>query len=81
MELQIHAGELSRSDQLILKGGFKMDRFLELNFHNAKDEVVQFGNIIMELDPMGDKMEGKMHGYGPVSKRIMTSNIYLTKEA
>ena len=73
------AGELSRKDQIVSKGGFKMDRFLELNFHNTKDEIVQFGNLILELDPLGDKLEGKIHGYGPLSKRILSGNVYLTK--
>lgn len=77
--LRISAGEMSREDHLIVKGGFKMDRFLELNFHNANDEIVQFGNLIVELSGMGDRMEGHLHGYGPVSKRVMGSKIILTK--
>jgi len=73
------AGEFKRKDRMKFTGGFKMDRFLELNFQNANDEVVQFGNMIMELDPMGDKMEGKIHGFGPLSRKVLSGNVYLNK--
>ena len=66
------AGDYERMDLMKFRGGFKMDRFLELDFQNARDEVVQFGNLILELDPLGDKMEGKMQGYGPSSKKILS---------
>lgn len=77
--IEMTVGESSHTTALKLKGGFKLDRFLELNCVNENEEIVQFGNLVLELDPYGNKMYGRIQGYGPISRKIVSSELDLEK--
>ena len=68
---------LNRIDKAKIKGGFIKEEFLEIFFQNSDPKVVQFGNILLELDPLGKRLSGKLQGFGPTRKGIVTGNVNL----
>lgn len=69
----------SYQEEIQLKGGFKQDRFLVLDYTNRKAEKTHFGHYILELSPDGDSLNGKLVAYGNKSKAVIGANIFLTK--
>ena len=71
---------INRTDKWFCKGGFKSERFLEITFQNRDDKIIQFGSLLMELDPLGKNLSGRVQGFGPVSGRIISGLVELTTE-
>jgi hypothetical protein len=65
------------SQKLNLKGSFRNDRFLILNYDNL--QVVQFGTMILELKSTNDKLVGNLVGFGYLSESIITGELSFQK--
>ncbi|NOQ27411.1 MAG: hypothetical protein GQ564_18770 [Bacteroidales bacterium] len=63
-----------------IKGGFKMARFLVLDFENEKNEIVQFGKMIMEFSAKADKLTGMFISYGAETEDVIKGKVELRKE-
>jgi hypothetical protein len=57
------------------RGGFVFERFLMLEYKNAKGHVVQFGSIVFQLSDGCDELEGRYAGYGYISKMPVSGYI------
>ena len=65
--------------KMVFSGGFLYDRFLQFNYKNTKSTIVQFGSAILELSPKGDKLKGRVVGYGATTEKIVYGGVELTK--
>ena len=65
----------------VLQGGFFYENFLKLDFRNNSDAgKIQFGAVMLVLDSEGKTLKGKLTGYGPRSKDVVTAAVSLTKD-
>jgi hypothetical protein len=62
-----------------LVGGFLLDSFLRLEYNSVEPNMVQFGSIILELEPDGKTLNGRYHRYGIKTKKIIFGLICLKK--
>jgi hypothetical protein len=60
-------------------GGFLYGRFIRLNYDTTDHRRVQFGSIVMELSPDGNKLSGKYTGYGAFSQSIVSGYFEATR--
>ena len=60
-------------------GGFRFDRFVMLEYKNAKDHVVQFGAVVLELSDESDCLAGRYAGYGSISKTPVSGAMSLRR--
>lgn len=91
-ELQIHRKKITGtaviyipiegrqvSISLLIEGGLKAEQFFTLEYKNPSKRVIQFGYIILRLNSMGNKMEGKYLGYGSINEQIVMGQLKLEK--
>lgn len=64
-----------------LNGVVHYSRFLQLDYVSAMPGRIQFGSVVLEIDNTGDRMAGKLAGFGAVSQAIVTADVELTKQA
>jgi len=65
---------------LCFKGSFISDRFMQGEYTNEAEQVINFGTILFELSADARSLKGKFVGYGRVTEDIVTGNINLEKE-
>jgi hypothetical protein len=66
--------------KLILTGSLLTHSFVRFEYSYPDHGPLQFGTILCELDPIGTVLSGEFVGYGPITKRILSGKIRLTKE-
>jgi hypothetical protein len=60
-------------------GGFHHDRFLLLEYVNAKGDARQFGSFLLELSLDEKTLMGHFIGYGPFSKALVQGEAMLKR--
>jgi len=68
-------------DKLKLEGGFRVDRYIKLDYENRDPAVFQFGTFVAKLQPDGKTLKGHFVGYGYVTDRILHGEATLLKQA
>ncbi len=76
-----YGDQFSYRENILLKGGFKHDRFLVLDYYNKNDQKTHFGHYILELSSEGDQLKGKLIAYGNKSEAVIAADILLRKES
>jgi hypothetical protein len=67
------------TNEIVLRGGFFADRFVRLEYRNAKHAILQFGSLMLRLSDDAADLNGKFIGYGAFSKTMLTGSLDLTK--
>ncbi|AEW00098.1 hypothetical protein A4D02_28810 [Niastella koreensis] len=62
-----------------LTGSCAFEKFFQYNYYSQQPSVIQFGAMLLELDPLGIEFKGKFVGYGAYSGKIITGDIHLKK--
>ena len=62
-----------------LSGSVQYRRFLKLDYQCKDPGWIQFGHLLLEIEPTGKKMEGKLVGFGPTSRTIVTADVWIEK--
>jgi hypothetical protein len=65
--------------EFTLNGVIHYARFLQVNYVVKDPGRIQFGCVMLEIDPRGKKMEGKLVGFGAASQRIVTADAMIEK--
>jgi hypothetical protein len=73
-------GDKKYESKFHVVGGFLHDRFLRFTYDNVDETTLQFGAMMLELDPNGRSLTGRFVAYGFLSKRLIYGTIELTKE-
>jgi len=60
-------------------GGFLFDQFLRFEYDRIDPERIQFGSVILALEPNAESMCGRFHGYGMESKQIVHGSIEIRR--
>jgi len=69
------------TEHLQITGGFLHDRFLKLEYKiSDRPGSIQFGLMILELDPSGRTLSGHFLSYGAESQHIVSGTIQLQKD-
>ena len=71
-------GEKRKAD-FNASGAFIYGAFLHLSYTPSDSSVMQFGSLVLQLDPTGTVLEGRFAGYGQISKAIVGGTIRLEK--
>lgn len=61
------------------EGGFLYESYLRLDYVSKTRHRIQFGAIVLELSPTGEKLSGKFVGYGAFSKDIISGHVELER--
>jgi hypothetical protein len=67
-------------ETFVINGGLYMKRFLRIEYNNNDPDMLQFGYFLLELSPLGKKLNGNFVGYGPESKEIICGKVVLEKQ-
>jgi hypothetical protein len=67
------------SVNLNIRGVFFNDQFLKIDYRNASPSVLQFGAMILVLDPTAESLDGHFIGYGSHAKAIVTGRVALKR--
>ena len=67
------------SFHLEFEGRLFNNTYMLVNYKNRKNGIIQFGTGIFDLDPVGDKIEGKFCGFAPMTNGIVSGRYTLTK--
>jgi hypothetical protein len=62
-----------------LKGSFRNDRFLKMDYENTNKYIVQFGSFVFQLNDESNSLIGRFVGYGQVSEKIVYGEARFTK--
>ena len=62
-----------------LSGGFQHSDLIKLEYRSADPGIVQFGSMMLELNPEGTRLDGRFVGYGSISESIISGIVALTK--
>jgi hypothetical protein len=54
-------------------------RFLQLDYVCGDPGRMQFGCILLEIDPTGKKMTGKLAGFGAINQTLITADVMIEK--
>ena len=65
---------------LVLKGSFRNDRFLKVDYQNKNTGYVQFGCFVFHLGDDSKSLDGKLVGYGHVNRAIIHGDCNFIKE-
>jgi hypothetical protein len=65
--------------QVSLKGFFRNDRFLKMDYQNDDESVVQFGCFVFGLGDDSKSLTGKFVGYGHVARKIVNGECHFEK--
>jgi hypothetical protein len=60
-------------------GGFLLDRFLRFEYDTSEKGAIQFGSIILELEPNATELRGRYQGYGVRTKDIVHGSLLVRK--
>lgn len=64
--------------KLLLRGGFKSDSLLKLDYRNLYEHKLHFGVFILELNANSDSMKGAIIGHGRDPDGIFTATLELS---
>jgi len=64
-----------------LKGFFRNDRFLKMDYHNMDESIVQFGCFVFSLGDDSKTLDGKFVGYGHVANRIVNGQCLFRRDS
>lgn len=59
-----------QSQKFIVRGSYKYNFLLTLEYSNEDESIHQAGVAILEFAPDGNSMKGGFKGYGPITKDI-----------
>lgn len=63
-----------------LSGTFQYDSFVQLDYVSKNPASMQFGSVILELDPSGISFSGKFVGYAAISRGIVGGCVSMEKD-
>lgn len=75
-------GSIAHDKELYLftvHGDYKSNRFIKLDYANKNKSIQQFGTFILEVSDNCKELDGQLAGYGPISGKVISANIHMTK--
>ena len=60
-------------------GGFLFDRFLRFEYNSIDSKLIEFGSVVLELEPDSKVLNGHYVAYGVGSQKIVYGGLLLTK--
>ncbi|MGL4631019.1 MAG: hypothetical protein ACRCVT_07415 [Leadbetterella sp.] len=60
--------------EVVLKGGFYSQRFLQMDYENIDKAIMQFGSYILKLSDNAEKLEGNFVGYSQHTGKIINGS-------
>ena len=79
LNIQFEWNGENRNVSFDCKGGFYFNDFLQLNYLPNNSPTRQFGSMILMLDSIGDRLEGRIIGYGIRTRKIVSGTIIFEK--
>jgi hypothetical protein len=61
----------SVEERVALEGGFRSDSFLLLTYNSTSAITLNFGTLLLRLSANGDRLHGRMLGFGSESETIV----------